>query len=288
MLLLGGDMNEQANPVADTATDHPASKSTSHPRKKKKRNTATWIALASAATAVVAASISAFQVSVTRQQNIVSEQQQLVALTAAMAQTLAQEQTAITQAEGNLTGVARTEAASNVETGTVALLEVDGEAAAVLISELHGFGVAGIEYVQVARALDAAGHTAQAITFYDDAISAPPHDVVTIGLALRNQGALYYSIGQNAAGHRDFLKAVSLYRGHVLMTSYLRDNTIAQAYLADAENQLSNNGCRVAAADMLAAFRALHPLGSGGMSFPNQTLTADDTTAFKLKCARTA
>jgi len=135
--------------------------------------------LASAGAAIVAAGVSAFQVSIAKQQNAVAEQEQLVSLTASIAQQLAQQQTTVTQAAGNLTGAARTAAESNATLGLVATLTVEGQAAAVLISSLHGDGVAGIEYVQVARALASSGDTGQAITFYKDAVDAPPHDAVT-------------------------------------------------------------------------------------------------------------
>jgi hypothetical protein len=290
MLCLGGDMNQPTDPSADQAAGDPASKPPEDPDKKNRR-IERWLALASgvaAVAAVAAASVSVFQVGVTRQQNTVAEQDQLVALTATIAQTITQQQANINHADGSLTGVARAQAVANLQTATVAQLEVDGEAAAVLISELHGAGVAGIEYVQVAEALDISGHMGQAITFYSDAVSAPPHDAVTRADALRNQGGLYYSLGQDGAGHRDYVEAASVFEGHVQMTQFLRDNSMAQAYLNDADNQLGINGCHVAASDTQAALRALAPLGPGGMNSPNQALMARVTATYKSKCISSA
>jgi D-serine deaminase-like pyridoxal phosphate-dependent protein len=146
---VGGTTTQPADHPSSQPTGHPASQQTNHPAKKK-RHVATWIALASAGAAIVAAGVSAFQVSIASQQNAVAEQEQLVSLTASIAQQLAQQQTTVTQAAGNLTGAARTAAESNATLGLVATLTVEGQAAAVLINSLHGDGVAGIEYVQVA------------------------------------------------------------------------------------------------------------------------------------------
>jgi hypothetical protein len=280
-------MVEPTNPIAGQATGHPASNPPKPPHKKRRHPTR-WIALASAVTAIAAAGISVSQVSATREQNTVAEQEQLVALTATIGQTISQDQATTSQAEGNLTGMVRAQAEANVQVAEVAQLEVDGEAAAVLISELHGEGVAGIEYIQVGEALSLGGHTGQAITFFSDALSAPPHDAVTRADALRNQATLYYSLGQDAAGHRDFLEAASLYEGPVEMTQFLKDNSIAQAYLVDAEHQLGINDCHVAAADTRAALRALAPLGPLGVNPPNQGLIYRNNTVFKAKCVTKA
>jgi hypothetical protein len=101
---------------------------------------------------------------------------------------------------------------------------------------------------------------------------------------LRNQGLLYYSLGQDGAGHRDYVEAASVFEGRVQITQFLRDNSMAQAYLNDAGNQLGINGCHVAANDMQAALHALAPLGPGGVNPPNQALMARVTAAYKSKC----
>jgi flagellar basal body-associated protein FliL len=92
----GGTTTQPADHPASQPTGHPASQPTNHPAKKKKRHVATWIALASAGAAIVAAGVSAFQVSIASQQNTVAEQEQLVSLTASIAQQLAQQQTTVT------------------------------------------------------------------------------------------------------------------------------------------------------------------------------------------------
>ena len=162
----------------------------------------------------------------------------------------------------------------------VAELTADGQAAAVLINSLHGTGVAGIEYVEVANALAAGGDMAQAITFYDDAVNAPPGDVVTRANALRNEAAIYYSLGQNATAHQDMMDAARLFTGHVVLAQSLIERSIAQAYLADTYYQILIKGCRVAIADVRAAAQALAGLGLNSPSDASLVaLAAQDITA---------
>ena len=237
------------------------------PHKKRKWHIATWLALASAVTAVVAAGIAAEQVNVAGTQDTAAEQEQLVTLTTTIAQQLAQEQasgnqSAASQGLTTLLGPLQIQAESNASPVAVAELIADGQAAAVLINSLHGTGVAGIEYVEVANALGAGGDMAQAITFYDDAVNAPPGDVVTRANALRNEAAIYYSLGQNATAHQDMMDAAeALITGHVVFAQSLIERSIAQAYLADTYYQISIKGCRVAIADVQAAAQALAGLG---------------------------
>ena len=139
---------------------------------------------------------------------------------------------------------------------------------------------AHIEYVEVANALGAGGDMAQAITFYDDAVNAPPGDVVTRANALRNEAAIYYSLGQNATAHQDMMDAARLFTGHVVLAQSLIERSIAQAYLADTYYQISIKGCRVAIADVQAAAQALAGLGLNSPSDASLVaLTAQDVTA---------
>jgi tetratricopeptide (TPR) repeat protein len=281
ILLLWGTTS--ASRPSSQPTGHPASQQKNHPAKKKKRHVATWIALASAGAAIVAAGVSAFQVSVASQQNAVAEQEQLVSLTASIAQQLAQQQTTVTQAAGNLTGAARTAAESNATLGLVATLTVEGQAAAVLINSLHGDGVAGIEYVEAARALYFSGDTADAITYYNDALNAPPYDATTHSLALRYLGSVYYQLGRNVIAHQDYMRATKVFGKHSLQTQNYIANTIAQAYFSDAGYQILIKGCRIAAADMATALRVM---GSYTKNAINQTFQALDTKVYPLQCAR--
>jgi tetratricopeptide (TPR) repeat protein len=255
------------------------------PHKKKKRHIATWLALASAATAVVAAGISAQQVNVAAAQNTTAEQEQLVTLTTTIAQQLTQEQASGNQSATNqglttLLGPLEIQAESDASPVAVAELTADGQAAAVLISSLHGTGVAGIEYVEVANALAAGGDMAQAIIFYKDAVNAPPGDVVTRANALRNEAAIYYSLGQNATAHQDMMHAARLFTGHVVLAQSLIERSIAQAYLADTYYQILIKGCRVALADVQAAAKALGGLGLNSSNDASlMALAAEDATA---------
>jgi tetratricopeptide (TPR) repeat protein len=272
--------------MANTSSEPKDRPSENHkPHKKKKLNIATWLALASAVTAIVAAGISAEQINVATAQNTAAEQEQLVTLTTTIAQQLAQEQasgnqSATSQGLTTLLGPLQIQAESKASPVVVAELTADGQAAAVLINSLHGTGVAGIEYVEVANALSAGGDMAQAITFYNDAVNAPPGDVVTRANALRNEAAIYYSLGQNATAHQDMMDAARLFTGHVVLAQSLIERSIAQAYLADTYYQILIKGCRVAIADVRAAAQALAGLGRNSPSDASLVaLTAQDITA---------
>jgi len=252
-------MTNTASDSADRPPEHLA------PHKKKKLHIATWLALASAVTAIIAAWISAGQVRIAAAQNIAAEQEQLVTLTTTIAQQLAQEQasgnqSAASQGQATLLGPLDVEAEPNASPVVVAELTADGQAAAVLISSLHGNGVAGIEYVEVANALAAGGDMAQALTFYNDAVNAPPGDAVTRATALREEAGVYYLLGRNATGHQDMLEAAKVFTGHVVLAQSLIERSIAQAYLADSGYQILIKGCQVAVADIRGAENALEEL----------------------------
>ena len=274
------------------ATDRPPEKKATDRPAKKKWHAATWIALASAATAIIAAGISFNQVNVAGEQNTVTEQTQLVALTTTITSQLAQAQASSNQS-GNQSGnqsaasnLTQVTGEANAVQGVVAELSAEGQAAAVLIKSLHGNGVAGIEYVQAARALQTGGEEAQAITFYKDAIAVSRADVGTRGDAWRFMASLYYSLGQNVTGHRDMMTAARIFMGHVELTDSLIEESIAQAYLGDAYYQLLNDSCHVAITDLEAALRAVNASGLKSSSAdPTLFALADqDTAAAHTKC----
>lgn len=242
-------------------TDHPAKKATDHPAKKKKRNPATWIALASAATAIAASVISWHQVNIASRQNTAAEQQQLVDLTTNIAQQFEQKETA----------------------AIVADLEVEGQAGAELINDLHGQGVASIEYIQVARALQEVWHGTDAIKYYKAAVNALPHDAETRSSPLRYLAIIYYSLGQNVIAHRYAMRAATTFNGHQEEPAWYEHNTIAQAYLVDALNQVDiKGGCPMATRDKAAIQNVL---GSYAKTVLVESLLADLKDAYKSKCS---
>ena len=202
----GGD--HDGPPRADWGSDHPAADpahpeaaraatnpATETPPNKKKRHISTWIALASAVAAIIAATISGLQVNVARQQNVAAEQQQLLTLTVDIAQQFAQWQKTLNQAGGTLTGPAEMTALSTASVAIYAQVTADGEAAAALIANLGRNRVAGIEYIEVANALANGEDAAQAIVYYQDAATAPPHTPAMVASALRSEAGLCYSLG---------------------------------------------------------------------------------------------
>lgn len=266
----GHDNPAQANwradrPAADPPhPEAPQAGTTETPPKKKKRHIATWIALASAGTAIASAIIASQQTNATNQQNTVAEQQQLVGLTTTIVQQLDQAQPSTSGDSDRLT--------------------LEGESAAVVISELHGDGVTDFEYDTVARALDSgAGDTTQAIAYYQDAVDALPHNVGTQASALRGEAVLFYELGQRDKGHEYFMQAVKVYSGHPEMLQYVKDNNIAQSYLADAEYQLNISGCRIASTDINEAEKFLSQAG-GPPNATNAPLLTNDQAAYSKGC----
>ena len=271
-------MGETTIQPANQAAGHPGNKPTDHPPKKK-RHASTWIALASAATAVAAAVLAGFQVNVASTQNTVAEQEQLVSLTSLIGQQLTQQNKPATN---TLKGVAGTEAAAVTTQGELAQLTVEGQAAAVLIHDLNGVGIAGIEYVEVGRALQATGDTAEAISYYNDALTAPQDDRTTRATALRYLGNVYYGLGRNVIAHQDFMRATKAYSRDFLDTKDYVANGIAESYLGDAGHQLLIKGCRIALADIVAARRVM---GSYSENTTNQALVKLEAKVAPLQCA---
>jgi hypothetical protein len=78
--------------------------------------------------------------------------------------------------------------------------------------------------------------------------------------------------------------AVEAYSGHPELTQSDIDISIAQSYLLDAQNQLSINGCEIAATDMAAAEKALSPLGGTGETTTITELYNSDISAYGKQC----
>ena len=260
---------------------------------KKGGHKATWIAYGSALGAIVAALaalaaafVATAQVNVASQQNNVSEQTELLTLTTNIAQQFAQQQQSLNQGAGTLTGPARAAALSSAQVGISNQLEGDGEAAAVIISKLPSGWVAGAEFVQVGKALQAGNNPVQAIEYYQDAVSAPPHVAGTIADALNNEGSLYYGLGQTRMGHTLMMQAAAVYTDRPGVPQFNADNGIAQSYLDDASYQLRINGCRVAEADLTNAQKALAPLGTGyrTAAVAVAELAAQDSSKYYNRC----
>lgn len=257
--------------------------------KRARRRRIDIIALATALGGVVAAVYAGWSVHVAGQANLASEQQQLLTLATNIGEQFATQQSALNQATKGLTGSQKIIAQVDQSTGLAAQLSAEGQAAQVLIGTLHGNGVAGIEYIDVGRALENAGDNRAALAYYNDAVTAPPRDVVTIGTALRDAGYLEYSLGLTRAGHQDMMRAVAVFRGRQLyIPKYALANDIAQGYYGDADEELTSStppGCAAASADMAAGNRVLAPVGGiSGAQSANIELFDTATLADKAHC----
>ena len=231
---------------------------------KKGWNVSTLITAGSAATAVVAAVISALSVNAANKADTAAKQEQLLNITFSIAQQFDERQTqAITDQ-----------------------LEAEGEAGAVLINDLGGNGVASIEYIQVARALNNDGHGIAAATYFKKAVNAPPYDGETRATALRYLAIFYYHLDQPVTGHRYAIRAAKVLIRSSKEAGFYRANSIAEAYYMDADYQVDiKGGCPIAASDMAAGHKALGPY----LALDNtQENVSAAKNGYKSNCKRTA
>jgi hypothetical protein len=237
---------------------------TNQTAEKKDRHLATWIAAASALTAIVAAAISAWSVVTANKADTAAKQQQLLNLSFAIAQ----------QFEAS-----RTQAITDQ-------LEAEGQAGAVLINDLNGHGVASIEYIEVAWALQDDGHGITAATYLKKAVNAPPHDAETRATALRQLVIFYYGLDQPMTAHRYAMQAVKALNRSSMEPRFYRANSIAQTYYLDADYQVDiKGGCPMAAREMAAGQKALGPYSANDSVQANASAAKD---GYKSNCKGTA
>jgi len=134
------------------------------------------------------------QASEAKQQNIVSEQQALVTLVAAIAQDpqiVAQESDAF---KGNQAALANAVAGTNFTELT------DSEEADYLITLLNGAGVTAIEYYETALGLEASESHTRALNLLNSAISeaTKDSDPRTLANAWEAEAAISYSSGDSS------------------------------------------------------------------------------------------
>jgi tetratricopeptide (TPR) repeat protein len=193
----------------------------------------------SAATAIAAAVLSGLQVNLASTEHAQAERQQLVRLTTLIAGQFA------TLTDSNVTTV-------------IADLTVESQSGVELIRDLHGDGVTGTEYVQVARALEEPGYVVEAITYFKEAVKASRHDVVTRAEALRWLGLAYYSLHRSEIAHQALIQAAKAFSGPMVTPPDYKANFIAQAYLLDADKQIDFS-CRTAHAEFKHAQQVIAP-----------------------------
>jgi tetratricopeptide (TPR) repeat protein len=141
--------------------------------------------------------------------------------------------------------------------------------------------VTGIEYIQVGRALEKAGHTPEAITYYKTAVNLSRHDAETHSTALRYLGLVYYSLPRPEIAHQAFMQAAKVYSGgHVVEPPGYIANNIAQAYLLDAKEQIDYS-CRTAHTELMVGQNAI---GSFAQNLVVQYLMGAVPKEYQSKC----
>jgi tetratricopeptide (TPR) repeat protein len=255
---MGDSTDQQANQQNHQQADQQASqqagkqakkqaKEQERAKEKKWKRNERRITQLTALVALLALGASGWSLWYSSKQKTADQQDQLVKLTTAIAGQMAREQTASILATGKLTGAARSSAASNA-IADITKLTVEGQAAAVLIDVVGDKRVTGMEYIEVAQALEVGGDIRRAIKYYDHALRTLPRDVPTRATALRYRGNLYYKLDQPERGHKDLKRAAEIFGEHPRVSQYYKATTVAQAYLMDAYWQISikGKGCSVA------------------------------------------
>jgi hypothetical protein len=240
------------------------------------------IALLAALGAVASALYAHGQIQQAKQQNIATQQQQLLTLVT----DIVQQPVALSQATANLKGFAlvTTQGVFRNE------LDADGQAAATIITALRGEGqaIAAVEYVEVAKAFENTGDNAQAIAYLAAAVGAAnKDDPDDIAFGMRAEASLHYSIGDSGIAHQEYMQAVMVFKRlpHVsYVTRWDADNGMAQSYLNDASSQIAIGGCQTAHDDLISAEMALAPLGSKNVSTLNQDQNQTDQAAYNKQC----
>lgn len=225
-----------------------------------------------AALAAVASALYAYgQERVTKQQDVIAEQQQLLTLVSA----IIQEPSQLLQAEQSLKGSALVDVDVQYESELVA----NCEAAVNLVNTLNGQGVTGIEYVQIAEGLRGTDNlTALAYLAHGAKIALDPNTRVD---ALRAAANILYQLGgaqNDKLAHQDMLTALSAFDGKEDFTTDAENSNIV-TYLIDADKQIKLKQCSTAAQEIRNANSLIRSLGSAagipGIVRNNQLLQQD-------------
>jgi hypothetical protein len=189
-----------------------------------------------------------------------AERQQLVDLTTKIARHYTQEVAASNKSPGVPGNTTKPSQSPNVGE-LIVRLTVEGQAAALLIDELHGDAVTSFEYLEVGQALEVGGHTATAIKYYKAAVTAPPKDAETTATAQRYLANVYWTLGQYGKYHTYVMQAVAAFGGHLQEAPAISANSKAQAYLMDVWYQVQRKHCKDAKSDMSKAAEATNKYG---------------------------
>lgn len=197
----------------------------------------TTVAVIAAAIALVSAAVSIFQEELAKQQNSITQHQQLESLVANLARS-----SAITQ-QAKIKYKDDQEAFRDVDHSITITSFGEAEEAASIIQSLHGQGVTPIEYYIVAKALENGNDYTISLRFLDSA-AANPMDLRDHIDALRESATLLYRLGGPAnidAAETKIAETIAAINGALLITDRQRKSELVYTYLFDAERQANIN-----------------------------------------------
>lgn len=231
-----------------------------------------YVAIPVAIVAIVTAGFSLLQASAARQQNTVSEQQELVALVSAIAQepqTIAQESGAF---KGNQSGLADAESGTNFTELT------DSEEADYLIGLLNETGVSAIEYYETALGLEASESNTRALNLLNSAVqeATKDDDPRTLANAWYAEASISYETGNSSGYSQDLTNAMNAFSASLGATPIEYDRNLIYLKLFDASYKAGAHNCVAATPEMNAAYNMAKTLnitpGPGDSGIRSQIL----------------
>lgn len=216
------------------------------------------VAILAAVVAAVAGGFSWLQASQAKQQNIVSEQQALVTLVSAIAQSpqsIAQESGAF---KGNQAALANAVAGTNFTELT------DSEEAYYLIRLLNGAGVTAIEYYETALGLEASESYTRALNLLNSAVSEATNDSDprTLANAWEAEAIISYNSGNYSSYSHDLMNAQNAYLPSLGATHIEYERNLVYLKFFDASYKAGGGNCLTAWTEIKEAYSILAKINS--------------------------
>jgi hypothetical protein len=205
-----------------------------------------WVAIPVAVIALVAAGFSLQQANAARQQNTVSEQQELVTLVS----DIAQDPQIVTQESEAFKG--NQSALANAVSGTNFTELADSEEADYLIGLLHGAGVTAIEYYETALGIEASDSHTRALNLLNSAVQEATNDSDprTLANAWYAEASISYNIGNSSGYSEDLTHAQNAFSASLGATPIQYDRNLIYLKFFDASYKAAARNCMLATSEI--------------------------------------
>lgn len=245
------------------------------PQKDNKDKASWWqvyVAIPAAIIALGAAGFSYLQTNAARQQNTVSEQQELVTLVS----DIAQDPQIVTQESEAFKG--NQSALANAVSGTNFTELTDSEEADYLIGLLHGTGVTAIEYYETALGIEASDSHTRALSLLNSAVKEATNDSDprTLANAWYAEASISYNTGNYSGYSQDLANAQNAFSASLGATPVQYDRNLIYLKFFDASYKAAADNCAVATSEINEANSMLKKLNinpsSADISIASQIL----------------